>query len=188
MVNDHSLTLRTHLSLASESTVLSRFSKIGTRLVQGGMITLLSWAGLASSHLPNLLDQHHPWTISSTASAQPALPTFTDIEIQNYALAVLRMEPFRQAAYNDIKKVIGNRELPAIACHRKREIDNLPVDIRGIAINYCNQSRKIVISNGLTIARFNEITNSINTDQTLEQRIQAELIRLQNLPPSPPPR
>lgn len=188
MVNDHFLTRRMHSLPAGGSSFTDRSRAIGSKLAKGCTIALLSLAGLISGHIPSLLHWQTPLVSQLPVVAQPVTPSFTDTDIKNYALAVLLMEPIRQAAYNDIKKIIGSRELPAIACHRKRDIDNLPVDIRGIAINYCNQSRKIVISSGLTIGRFNDITNSLGTDQSLEQRIQAELIRLQKLPPVSVPR
>ena len=181
MVNNHSLILQTHPSSGKSASSL-QLRAIRDRVIQGGMITLLSLVGLLSGSIPDLFQWHQPLANQSAAFAQPTPPSFTDIEIKNYALAVLLMEPIRQAAYNDIKKILGSRELPAITCHRKKDIDSLPLDIRGIAVNYCNQSRKIVISSGLTIGRFNDITNTLGSDPALEQRIQGELIRLQKLP------
>jgi len=48
-----------------------------------------------------------------------------------------------------------------------------------IAVEYCNKSKKIVESNGLTIDKFNAITMTVQSDPNLEKRVQAELLELQ---------
>ena len=113
---------------------------------------------------------------SSRAYAQAV----SNIEVTNYAQAVLAMEPVRQESYDEIKKIIGSSEVPSIVCHKPASLDALPGNARNIAVNYCNRSKNIVESNGLTIARFNEITVSLQKEPDLKTRIHNELVRIQN--------
>lgn len=108
-------------------------------------------------------------------------PTFTDAEISNYARAVLGIEPRRQAAYDEIRGIAGG-SVPAVVCHETRNINRLGRNIREIAVNYCNKAKEIIETNGLTVSRFNDITKSQQADPALQQRIQAELQRLQQSP------
>ncbi len=111
-------------------------------------------------------------------SPSPSKPITND-EVQSYATAVLAMEPLRQTAYAEIKRIVGSGNVPNIACYLRQEFDKLPADIRLIANNFCDQSKRIVEISGLSINRFNEITMQQEDDITLQQRIQAQLVRLQ---------
>ena len=113
---------------------------------------------------------------SSRAYAQAVSNT----EVTNYAQAVLAMEPVRQESYDEIKKIIGSSEVPSIVCYKPASLEALPGNARNIALNYCNRSKNIVESNGLTIARFNAITVSLQNDPDLKTRIHNELVRIQN--------
>ena len=46
-------------------------------------------------------------------------------------------------------------------------------------MNYCNQAKKIIDSNDMTVTLFNQITIAQKMNQTLRERIQEELLRLQ---------
>jgi hypothetical protein len=102
----------------------------------------------------------------------------TEAEITNYARAVLAMEPLRQVAYNEIKKIV-NGNIPDIQCHRSETINQLPSqEARKIANTYCNQALALV-NNYLTPSRFNQITRLAEQDSNLRQRIQTKLAQLQ---------
>ena len=103
-----------------------------------------------------------------------------DTDVTNYAQAVLEMEPVRQTAFDEIKKLIGSGDIPPIVCHKPESLDALPRNARKIAVNYCSQSQKIVESNLLTIARFNAITIDMQNNPNLKTQIQKELLRIQN--------
>lgn len=109
----------------------------------------------------------------------------TSEEIKSYAQIVMAIEPVRQSAYTEIKKILGTGDVPAISCDKPESLKNLPSNTRGIAINYCNQSKKIVESNGLSITRFNVITLQVQDNPKLEKQIQAELIRIQKAATTP---
>jgi hypothetical protein len=103
-------------------------------------------------------------------------------EITKYARALLVMEPARQQAFDEIKKIIGNKEVPEIVCNNTQSIKGLPNRARDIAKNYCNRSQKIVQENGLTIERFNNITVNLQNDQNLKRQVYNTLLRLQRNP------
>jgi uncharacterized protein (UPF0147 family) len=111
--------------------------------------------------------------VSATASAQAV----SDDEVQRYARSLLAIEPIRQSAHAEIRRIMRVDEVPPIACHRPT--DRLPRNIRQIAQNYCNQALEIVDRNNLTIARFNTITVNLQNDPNLAARVQAVIRQLQ---------
>lgn len=119
-------------------------------------------------------------TFTSKASAQNL--TVNNNEIVNYARAVLAMEPSRQQAFDEIKKLIGGGEIPQIVCNDPNSMNNLPRKAREIAVNYCNESQKKVEQNGLSIERFNKITIELQNDNNLKRQVYNTLIRLQKSP------
>ncbi len=100
-------------------------------------------------------------------------------EIKNYAKAIVAIEPIRQAAYSEIQKNSNDEKIPDITCTKPDTIAALAKDIQDIAVNYCNQSKKIGESHDLTMPRFNGITASAQSNPELRRRIQNELLRLQ---------
>jgi hypothetical protein len=117
---------------------------------------------------------------NSAASAQQSAPSLSAAEITNYAKALLAIEPLRQTHYAQIKQgLTGRQQMPQIICSDPNSVNRLPREIRQSAIEYCQASIGIVENNGLTIQRFNEITNLLTQDQRILEQITAELLRLQ---------
>lgn len=100
-------------------------------------------------------------------------------EVTGYAQAVLAMEPIRQQSFGEIKKIIGNRDIPKIVCNDPNSMNSLPNKARDVAVNYCSRSQKIVEENGLSIARFNTITIEIQNNKNLERQVYNAMIRIQ---------
>lgn len=119
-------------------------------------------------------------TLTFNVKAYAQNPPINNNEITSYAQAVLAMEPSRQQAFEEIKKLIGSKEIPKIVCNDPNSMNSLPRKARDIAVNYCNRSQKIVEDNGLTIERFNGITVEIQNNNNLKRRVYNTLIRLQN--------
>ncbi|RAM48289.1 MAG: hypothetical protein C6Y22_28535 [Hapalosiphonaceae cyanobacterium JJU2] len=117
---------------------------------------------------------------SSTANAQNSPPNNKDI--LNYSRSLLRIEPERQQAFDEIKKIIGDREIPKIVCSEPTSFTSLPSQAKDIAVNYCNRSQQIVESNGLSIDEFNKITLQLQNNDDLKRQIYNNLIRLQKRP------
>ncbi|MEA5604404.1 DUF4168 domain-containing protein [Nostoc sp. UHCC 0252] len=123
--------------------------------------------------------------LSSKAYGQASAPIANNSQINSYAQAVLAMEPARQNAFEEIKKLIGNGEIPKIVCNDSNSINGLPRKAQDIAVNYCNRSQKIVQDNGLSIDQFNRITIELQNNDILKQQVYNTLLRLQKSPDSP---
>lgn len=143
-------------------------------------ITLISTIGILLGCVPSLQPRAASVVFSNAAYAQDQSPgQITNEEVQNYARSVLAIEPLRQTAYNEIKRISGSAQVPPIACDQPNSLNNLGRDIRAIAVNYCNSAISIVEDNDLTIRQFNIITTNVQSNPELASRIQSELIRLQ---------
>ncbi|AVH67629.1 hypothetical protein CDG77_15150 [Nostoc sp. 'Peltigera membranacea cyanobiont' 213] len=125
------------------------------------------------------------FSLSSKVYSQTPPPIANNTQINSYAQAVLTMEPARQNAFEEIKKLIGNGEIPKIVCNDSNSITGLPRKAQDIAVNYCNRSQKIVQDNGLSIDQFNKITIELQNNDILKQQVYNTLLRLQKSPDSP---
>ncbi|WP_375515712.1 DUF4168 domain-containing protein [uncultured Nostoc sp.] len=125
------------------------------------------------------------FSLSSKAYGQTPTPIVNNTQIDSYAQAVLAMEPARQNAFEEIKKLIGNGEIPQIVCNDYNSINGLPRKAKDIAVNYCNHSQKIVQDNGLSIDQFNNITRELQNNNNLKRQVYNSLLRLQKTPDSP---
>lgn len=144
-------------SIASQSLLLGVLSTVSI---------LTGVAPQASLRFPHLL-------FTRSASAQ----SISAEEVNQYARSLLAIEPLRLQAYDEMRTLLGS--VPPIECSDSNTVNVLPAQNRSIAVNYCEQSKKMVESNGLRIDRFNAITEVIKTDPELQKRIREELIRLQ---------
>ncbi len=144
-------------------------------LFQSLAIGTLATVGLISGVTPDLSASSSALIFSSSAHAQAV----SSSEITMYAKAVLGMEPVRQEAFDEIKRIIG-KEPPAIVCNKPESLNALPRNARNIAVNYCKRSREIVASTGLSGDRFNQITLELQNNDNLKRRISNELLRLQS--------
>ncbi len=144
-------------------------------LLVGVLSTASLWVGLT----PNLQTHSLRWEFGAIANAQQ---TFSDDDIQAYAQSILEIEPIRRRAYDEIKRLLGSADVPPIACHRPSSFNSLDRNIRQIAVNYCHDSMQIVERIGLPSERFNAITTALQSDSALANRVQQELIQLQQSP------
>jgi len=135
---------------------------------------IISAAALASGWAPGLYTKSPNLVFGAAAQAQE----ISSEEITSYARAVLAIEPRRVEAYNEIKGMAGG-SVPRVVCNETQEINRLSGGVRGIAVNYCQQAKKVIETNGLTVSRFNQLTRLQQTNPAVKQRIQAELLRLQ---------
>ena len=103
----------------------------------------------------------------------------TKEEVKMYAGIVIDMEIPRQQAYDKIKKIYQNRDIPNIVCNNPKSFGKLPGKAKKIANDYCKRSREIVKSHGLSIERFNKITEAAKKDKNIEQQIYEALLKKQ---------
>ena len=103
---------------------------------------------------------------------------FSDTQLQNYARAVLQIESKRQQAYREIQRIIG-RPPGNLACYQPETLRNLPQQAQKIAVDFCNNSKKIAQNSGLSAEQFNRITRQAQTDAVLKRRIQNAIRQIQ---------
>jgi hypothetical protein len=149
----------------------------------------------STKRLQRILSQ--PLILATIATASLIFATFgfnsqgiaqtlniNNTEVTNYAKAVLGMEPVRQQAFEEIKKIIGSKDIPQVICNDSKSFITLPNKAKDIAVNYCNHSQKIVEDSGLTIEQFNKITVEIQKNSNLKRQLYNTLLRLQKDSPS----
>lgn len=152
------------------------FQSYLNRILSQALVISIATVCIFSCFIPDLSGRSGNFISGSPAYAQAVSNT----EVTKYARAVLVMEPVRQTAFNEIKKMIRSGDIPPIVCHKSKSLNALPDNARQVAINYCKRSKEIVESNGLTINRFNSITINLQNDSNLKRRIHNELLRIQN--------
>ncbi|MGK7921173.1 MAG: DUF4168 domain-containing protein [Trichodesmium sp.] len=157
------------------------------------LLATLSTVGLMMGSIPRSSNPLLSQILGTVAHAQESFidQGITDEEITKYAASVLKIEDLRIGVYreiqNEFQKQSPNMTVPPIICSDKNSVNNpqLSQNIQVIAIDYCNQAKKIIETNDLTVSRFNRITMTQKTDPRLQQKIQDELIRLQQPVPQP---
>jgi hypothetical protein len=151
---------------------------------RAGVVLILTATSLLGDWVPSIHSSNRGspsnWAIQFGHAAHAQ--TISNDELENYASAVLVIEPLRQAVYNEMRSVLGTQDTPSVACHRPDSIRSLDIEVRDIARNYCDRAIRIVERNNLTIQRFNAITQELNRagqNSPIHNQIQRELIRLQ---------
>lgn len=143
-----------------------------SRLVQVGLLAiaslLLGWA-------PGL-GQDGALSLGSQAMAQAKKPVSAE-QIAKFVRSAMAMEPKRKQALQEIQAIMG--QVPTIRCDNRDSFNELDPAVRGVAINYCNESKRIVESNELSVERFNEILLEQRSNKALRERIQNEICRLE---------
>ena len=152
-------------------------SKFGLNrmLRQSLLLGIISTAALASGWAPGLYGQSSPRLVFGAAAQAQDI---SNEEITSYARSVLAIEPKRLGASQEIKGIAGG-SVPQVVCNETQQINRLSGNVRGIVVNYCQQAKKIIETNGLTVSRFNKLTLLQQANPEVKQRIQAELLRLQ---------
>jgi hypothetical protein len=140
-------------------------------LTQSLFVGAVATASLVSSTL----------VLNSKADAQAAQPVNSD-ELRNYARAMLKIEPERQQAFDDIKKIIGSGDIPKIVCDDNNSLNGLPGKAKDIAVNYCKRYQTVAQENGLDTKRFNMITLQLQSDKDLKIKMTNMLLCLQKNP------
>lgn len=122
-------------------------------------------------------------SMSKTDAQTPSL--VDNDEIVQYSRALLTIEQTRLQAFDEIKKIAGGGQVPAIVCNQPKTIAALSAQkARDIAKKYCQRSQLIVKDSGLSVERFNNITLKLRNDESLKMQIHNTLILLQKKPSS----
>ncbi|WP_216086629.1 DUF4168 domain-containing protein [Halothece sp. PCC 7418] len=113
--------------------------------------------------------------VSAIAQAQ----NYSEETLENYARAVLAIEPLRQETWQEIQRILNSQEIPSIACNSADSYEDLPSEARSLIVDYCNESKTIVEQNNLTVSEFNQITADVQSNDQLKQQVQAKMRELQ---------
>ncbi|MEM8640847.1 MAG: DUF4168 domain-containing protein [Cyanobacteria bacterium P01_G01_bin.54] len=141
----------------------NRFSWVRPGLLGLFLGTSVWVAGLA----PNLLTQPSRWLDNIAYAQNPPSAS----EIENYAKAVLQMEPHRRDAEREIRRAGGD---PNIVC--ADVFSGLPGS--QVAARYCDRAARIIEANGLSNRRFNQITEIASSNNEVQRQIQAQMSQL----------
>lgn len=136
-----------------------------------GWVGVISTMGILSGWLPGLSNDVLTLTGSPAAYAQSS---FSNDQVNNYAQAVLAMEPLRQRSYQQVQRLMGGKT-PDDVCRQ----EGLPNPVRIICDRFFQESAEIIKGNRLSLNEFNQITQRAQNDSALKNRIQQALIRFQ---------
>lgn len=142
-------------------------------LIRTFISSVLAAIGLLCGTVPEV--SWHPPHLNFNLSAYTQ--DFTDTQILNYARAVLQIEDLRREAYRRIQQIIG-KPPQNLSCYQPDSLRGLPPQAQRIAVDFCNQSKRIAQNSGLTAAQFNAITRRAQRDRVLKRRIQNTIIKI----------
>ncbi|MBD0337651.1 MAG: DUF4168 domain-containing protein [Cyanobacteria bacterium Co-bin13] len=152
-----------------------------------GQLMLAGVVALLANGSGVVLQTAGPGPIVTTSQVRAQGIEISAEEVAGYATSVLQMDGPRNDALNQIRSLLSgvNFDISQVdmTCPNTRNLNQLPrpvrSEVRGIVVNYCNQARAIVESNGLTVRRFNLITEAHQGDPGLAERIRTVLVQLQ---------
>lgn len=139
--------------------------RLSRLLVMGIMTSLL---GILAGIVPDLTAQQPSLIFSSAARADE----FSDNDLRNYAAALMQIEPLRQSTLAQVSRA-NNGSLPNLVCNQPNTMEALNSEARSLFIRYCNQCESIAASRGLSIERFNQITQSVRSNPQLQNRVRS---------------
>ncbi len=152
------------------SRPLNDLNKVLSRFFIANSLAIL---GILGGVIPEVNWRPAPIVFSQRAHTQD----FNQNQINQYAQAVLDIEVKRKIAYSKIQEIIGR--IPSqISCNQKETIKQLPREAQVVAVNFCNESKKVALATGLTAAQFNAITEAAQKDTALKKRIQKAIVQI----------
>jgi Asp/Glu/hydantoin racemase len=163
--------------------LLSLFSQPVRCTIRSSLtVGLLTCIGILVS-APQATPDTSQWSLlgkPAYAQSSSQATNISNTEIRSYALSVLDIENIRQQWSDDIAAMLEVETLPSIACNDPDSIREIRRDVREMVIRFCDASIEIVEGHNLSISRFNTITELMNSNADLQQRIQDELLNLQS--------
>jgi hypothetical protein len=130
-----------------------------------GLIT--SVVSVLGGIVPDFTASHASSLFASAARADE----FSDPDLRNYASALMQIEPIRQSALSQVSKANNSSALPNLVCNQPNTMEGLNSEAKSLFINYCNQCESIAASKGLSIDRFNQITQAVRANPQLQNRV-----------------
>jgi hypothetical protein len=143
----------------------SNFHHLSRPLLLGIVTGMLSILG---GIVPDLTASQPSLMFSSAARADE----YTDADLRNYAAALMEIEPIRQSALTQVRASAGGT-LPNLVCNQPNTMEGLNSEAKALFINYCDRCESIASSRGLSIERFNQITQSVRSTPQLQNRVRS---------------
>jgi hypothetical protein len=152
----HMATLHTHLN----------FQNLSRSLLWSAIVSTLS---IITGIAPNLTAQQPSQIFSSIAQADD----FSDTDLRNYAAALMKIEPLRQSTLAQVSRANGGGKLPNLICSQPDTMSGLTSEAKSLFINYCNQCESITSNQGLSIEKFNQITQALRSNSELKEKVRS---------------
>ncbi len=127
---------------------------------------IISVFGISIGVVPDFTASEPSLFFSSAARADE----FSDPDLRNYAAALMEIEPIRQSTLAQVRASTGGT-LPNLVCNQPNTMEGLNSEAKSLFVNYCNQCETIAASRGLSIERFNQITQSVRSNPQLQNRV-----------------
>jgi Domain of unknown function (DUF4168) len=141
----------------------SNFHRFSHTLLLGVITSCLS---LVTGIVPDLTASQPSLVFSNSARADE----FSDADLRNYAAALMEIEPIRQSALAQVRASTGGT-LPNLVCNQPSTMEGLNNEAKSLFVKYCNQCETIASSRGLSIDKFNQITQSVRANPQLQNRV-----------------
>jgi Domain of unknown function (DUF4168) len=142
----------------------TNFSNLSRPLLLSAIVSFLS---LGAGIVPDFTAQQHSQIFSSIARADD----FSDSDLRNYAAVLMKIEPIRQSTLTKVSQANGGGKLPNLVCSQPDTMAGLNSEAKSLFINYCNQCESIATSRGLSIEKFNQITQSIRENPPIKDKV-----------------
>jgi Domain of unknown function (DUF4168) len=143
----------------------SNFHRLSRPLL---LATITGILGILCGIVPDLSAAQPSLVFSSAARADE----YTDADLRNYAAALMEIEPIRQSALTQVRASAGVT-LPNLVCNQPNTMEGLNSEAKSLFINYCDRCESIAASRGLSIERFNQITQSVRSSSQLQNRVRS---------------
>lgn len=117
--------------------------------------------------------------IPDVAAAKPSFvrmaqaEEFSDPDLRNYAAALVQIEPIRRSALAEVIRANGGGTLPNLVCNQPNTMEGLHSEAKYLFVKYCNQCETIAAGRGLSIDRFNQITQAVRSNPQLQYRVRS---------------
>ena len=131
-----------------------------------GILTGIS--GILIGIVPDFTASQPSLLFSSAARADE----FSEADLRNYAAALMQIEPIRQSALAQVRASTGGT-LPNLVCNQPNTMEGLNPEAKSLFVNYCNKCETIAASRGLSIERFNQITQSVRSNPQLQNQVRS---------------
>jgi hypothetical protein len=141
----------------------SNFYRLSRPLLLG---IITSVFGILVGIVPDFTAPEPSLFFSSAARADE----FSEPDLRNYATALMEIEPIRQSTLAQVRASTGGT-LPNLVCNQPNTMEGLNSEAKSLFVNYCNQCETIAASRGLSIERFNQITQSVRSNSQLQNRV-----------------